>query len=60
MIDATRLKPFLRYTLADAALIELPNHYRGKVRENYDLADGTRILIASTRPPEGISAAGSG
>ena len=49
MIDAKDLKPFARYTLAEAALSELPNYYRGKVRENYDLADGTRILIASDR-----------
>jgi phosphoribosylaminoimidazole-succinocarboxamide synthase len=49
MIDAKDLKPYARYTLAEAALSELPNYYRGKVRENYDLADGTRILIASDR-----------
>src|ERR1044072_8986056 len=36
-------------TLADAAIAELPNRYRGKVRENYDLADGRRILIATDR-----------
>ena len=28
---------------------ELPNHYRGKVRENYDLPDGRRIIIATDR-----------
>jgi phosphoribosylaminoimidazole-succinocarboxamide synthase len=28
---------------------ELPNHYHGKVRENYDLPDGRRILIATDR-----------
>jgi phosphoribosylaminoimidazole-succinocarboxamide synthase len=49
MIDANDLKPFARYTLAEAALSELPNYYRGKVRENYDLSDGKRILIASDR-----------
>ena len=49
MTDANDLKPYARYTLAEAALSELPNYYRGKVRENYDLADGTRILIASDR-----------
>jgi phosphoribosylaminoimidazole-succinocarboxamide synthase len=27
----------------------LPNHYRGKVRDNYDLADGRRIIIATDR-----------
>jgi phosphoribosylaminoimidazole-succinocarboxamide synthase len=49
MNDATDLKPFVQYTLAEASLPELPNYYRGKVRENYDLPDGKRILIASDR-----------
>ncbi len=35
--------------LADATVPGLPNHYRGKVRDNYDLADGRRIMIASDR-----------
>ncbi|MGF9695235.1 phosphoribosylaminoimidazolesuccinocarboxamide synthase [Rhizobium sp. 0TCS1.26] len=35
--------------LADATIAELPNHYRGKVRDNYDLPDGRRIIIASDR-----------
>lgn len=35
--------------LADATIPELPNHYRGKVRDNYDLPDGRRILIATDR-----------
>lgn len=35
--------------LTDATLPELPNHYRGKVRDNYDLPDGRRILIATDR-----------
>ncbi len=35
--------------LTDATIPELPNHYRGKVRDNYDLADGRRILIATDR-----------
>jgi len=40
---------FSSRVLADAAIPELPNHYRGKVRDNYDLADGRRIIIASDR-----------
>lgn len=36
-------------TLDDATIPELPNHYRGKVRDNYDLADGRRVIIASDR-----------
>lgn len=35
--------------LADATLAELPNHYRGKVRDTYALQDGRIILIASDR-----------
>lgn len=49
MIALTDLEPFVRYTLPEASLPELPKHYRGKVRDNYDLPDGTRILIASDR-----------
>ncbi|MFW2852112.1 phosphoribosylaminoimidazolesuccinocarboxamide synthase [Sphingomonas sp. TX0543] len=36
-------------TLNDATIAELPHHYRGKVRDNYDLLDGRRIIIASDR-----------
>ncbi|WP_421931250.1 phosphoribosylaminoimidazolesuccinocarboxamide synthase [Phenylobacterium sp.] len=35
--------------LADAILPELPNHYRGKVRDTYDLGDGRMVLISSDR-----------
>jgi phosphoribosylaminoimidazole-succinocarboxamide synthase len=35
--------------IADATIAELPNHYRGKVRDNYDLPDGRRIIIATDR-----------
>ena len=35
--------------LSEALIPELPNHYHGKVRENYDLADGSRIIIATDR-----------
>ena len=35
--------------LADAFVPELPNYYKGKVRENYDLPDGRRIIIATDR-----------
>src|SRR5579871_5666182 len=54
--ETTMTKPFIATlkaraseVLADAAIPELPNHYRGKVRENYDLPDGRRILIATDR-----------
>ena len=35
--------------LSDAHIPELPNRYNGKVRENYDLADGSRVIIATDR-----------
>ncbi len=35
--------------LSEAHIPELPNHYRGKVRDNYDLPDGRRIIIATDR-----------
>ncbi|MBS0335108.1 MAG: phosphoribosylaminoimidazolesuccinocarboxamide synthase [Proteobacteria bacterium] len=35
--------------LADATLPEFPKHYRGKVRDTYELPDGRLILIASDR-----------
>ncbi|MEQ8397927.1 phosphoribosylaminoimidazolesuccinocarboxamide synthase [Thalassobaculum sp.] len=46
-IDA--LKTNAHRVLEDATIPELPNHYRGKVRDNYDLPDGRRIIIASDR-----------
>ena len=35
--------------LEEAVIAELPNYYRGKVRENYDLPDGNRIIISTDR-----------
>lgn len=35
--------------LPEAHFPELPNYYRGKVRENYDLSDGSRIIISTDR-----------
>ncbi len=49
MIDIARLAPYADNILNDATIPELPGHYRGKVRENYDLPDGRRILIATDR-----------
>jgi phosphoribosylaminoimidazole-succinocarboxamide synthase len=42
IIDLTR-------TLPHARIEELPNPYFGKVRDCYDLPDGTRLLISSDR-----------
>lgn len=41
-IDLTR-------TLPHARIPDLPNPYFGKVRDCYDLADGTRLLVSSDR-----------
>ena len=35
--------------LEEAYFPELPNYYRGKVRENYDLPDDRRIIISTDR-----------
>jgi phosphoribosylaminoimidazole-succinocarboxamide synthase len=35
--------------IREVVIPELPHYYRGKVRENYDLADGRRIIIATDR-----------
>ncbi|RDJ22345.1 phosphoribosylaminoimidazolesuccinocarboxamide synthase [Bosea caraganae] len=35
--------------ISEVVIPELPNYYRGKVRENYDLPGGRRILISTDR-----------
>src|SRR5437868_15436493 len=49
MISTSKLAPYAHYTLPDAVIPELPGYYRGKVRENYDLRNGSRILVATDR-----------
>jgi phosphoribosylaminoimidazole-succinocarboxamide synthase len=49
VLDPKTLAAHLDNVLADVAIAGLPNHYRGKVRENYDLRDGRRIIIATDR-----------
>jgi phosphoribosylaminoimidazole-succinocarboxamide synthase len=49
MVTTTELAPYYENILRDATIAELPNHYRGKVRDNYDLGDGRRIIIATDR-----------
>jgi phosphoribosylaminoimidazole-succinocarboxamide synthase len=49
MISDAVLRAALSGVLTDAHFPELPNYTRGKVRENYDLADGRRILISTDR-----------
>jgi phosphoribosylaminoimidazole-succinocarboxamide synthase len=49
MLEPAALAAHLHNILSDATIPELPNHYRGKVRDNYDLPDGRRIIIATDR-----------
>jgi len=53
MVDPDTLTRYQDFVLDDATIPELPNHYRGKVRDNYDLLDGPngprRIIIATDR-----------
>jgi len=49
MLDPSRIRAAIPNVLAEAHFPELPNYYRGKVRENYDLADRRRILISTDR-----------
>jgi phosphoribosylaminoimidazole-succinocarboxamide synthase len=48
-MDPAEIRVRARQVLRDATIPELPNHYSGKVRDNYDLPDGRRILIATDR-----------
>jgi phosphoribosylaminoimidazole-succinocarboxamide synthase len=49
MVTTAELAPYYGNILRDATIAELPDHYRGKVRDNYDLGDGRRIIVASDR-----------
>jgi phosphoribosylaminoimidazole-succinocarboxamide synthase len=49
MVDAAFLARHLDLVLDDATIPELPGHYRGKVRDNYDLPDGRRLIVATDR-----------
>jgi phosphoribosylaminoimidazole-succinocarboxamide synthase len=49
MVDVAMLAAYLGNILEDATIPGLPGHYRGKVRENYDLPDGRRLLVATDR-----------
>ena len=49
MRDPKTLEPYLQQTISEVKCPDLPNYYRGKVRDNYDLPDGRRILIATDR-----------
>jgi len=49
MLDLDLLDRSVDRVLDDATIPELPSHYRGKVRDNYDLPDGKRLIIATDR-----------
>ncbi len=49
MLDAAAIRAQIGNVLTEIAIPELPNHYKGKVRDNYDLPDGRRILISTDR-----------
>jgi phosphoribosylaminoimidazole-succinocarboxamide synthase len=48
-MDPGEIRAHAHQILRDATIPELPNHYRGKVRDNYDLPDGRRVIIATDR-----------
>lgn len=48
-MDKAALRAHAHQVLGDATIPELPNAYHGKVRDNYDLPDGRRIIIATDR-----------
>ena len=48
-IDDTRFAASSHQVLSEAIDPRLPGLYRGKVRDNYDLPDGRRILVTSDR-----------
>lgn len=48
-MDLATLRAQAHRILPDATIPELPNHYSGKVRDNYDLPDGRRVIIATDR-----------
>ena len=48
-MDPAILRAQADRVLHDATIPELPSHYAGKVRDNYDLPDGRRVIIATDR-----------
>jgi len=49
MLSPDIIRAAIPGVLTEAHFPELPGYYRGKVRENYDLPDGRRILISTDR-----------
>jgi len=48
-MEAAALRQRVHQVLREAIIPGLPNYQRGKVRDNYDLPDGRRVLIATDR-----------
>ncbi len=48
-MDRAFVTTHLDRSLPEATIPELAGHYRGKVRDSYDLGDGRRLMIASDR-----------
>ncbi len=49
MTDPDIIRRQIANVLTDATIPELPNHYRGKVRDTYRLDDGRMIIVATDR-----------
>lgn len=49
MTAIDKIKPYLDNVIEDAVIPGLPGHYQGKVRENYDLPSGKRIIVTTDR-----------
>jgi len=48
-MELAEIRAYAHQVLLDATIPELPDHYSGKVRDNYDLPDGRRVIIATDR-----------
>jgi phosphoribosylaminoimidazole-succinocarboxamide synthase len=49
MLDPEVIRRQIHNVLTDATISDLPNHYKGKVRDTYSLDDGRMIIIATDR-----------
>ena len=49
MINDDVIRRQIGNVLTDATLAELPNHYKGKVRDTYQLDDGSMIIVTTDR-----------
>ena len=49
MLDKQLLQSQIKNVLIDATIPGLPNHYKGKVRDTYELDDGRIIIVATDR-----------